>query len=113
MRTIVLPFAAWLGVLQAFVPPNATGFGFETVARLVALASVLGSLTVMIYRLGVWRQEMENTKSNVTVGIERIERRLEAIDHTLTVLAEFRTVIEKWQSRTERRLHRLETEDVP
>jgi hypothetical protein len=47
------------------------------------------------------------------MGIDRIERRLEAIDHTLTVLAEFRTVIEKWQSRTERRLHRLETEDSP
>src|SRR5215467_1487623 len=81
MRTIVLPSAAWLGVLQAFVAPSATGF--ETVARLIALASVLGSLTVMIYRLGVWRQEMENTKSNVNVGIERIERRLEAIERRL------------------------------
>jgi hypothetical protein len=111
MRTIVLPFAAWLGVLQAFVPPATSGFGVETVARLVALASVLGSLTVMIYRLGVWRQEMENTKSNVYVGIERIERRLEAIDRALTTVGEFRTDIEKWQTRTERRLHRLETED--
>jgi len=112
MRTIVLPSAAWLGVLQAFVAPSAAGFGFETVARLVALASVLGSLTVMIYRLGVWRQEMENTKSNVNVGIERIERRLEAIDNTLTMVAEFRAVIDKWQTRTERRLHRLETEET-
>ncbi len=88
MRTILLPSAAWLGVLQAFVSPSATGFGFETVARLVALASVLGSLTVMIYRLGVWRQEMENTKSNVTMGIERIERRLEAIERRLDSLEE-------------------------
>src|SRR5215467_7977699 len=111
MRTIVLPFAAWLGVLQAFVPPGSAGFGFETVARLVALASVLGSLTVMIYRLGVWRQEMENTKSNVNVGIERIERRLEAIDRTLATVGEFRADIVKWQTRTERRLHRLETEE--
>ena len=68
----LLPSAAWLGVLQAFVSPSATGFGFETVARPRRLASVLG-LTVMIYRLA-WRQEMENTKSNVTTGIERIER---------------------------------------
>jgi hypothetical protein len=83
MRTILLPSAAWLGVLQAFVAPSATGFGFETVARLVALASVLGSLTVMIYRLGVWRQEMENTKSNVTLGIDRIERRLKAIERRM------------------------------
>ena len=83
MRTIVLPSAAWLGVLQAFVPPSAAGFGFETVARLVALASVLGSLTVMIYRLGVWRQEMENTKSNITTGIDRIERRLKAIERRM------------------------------
>jgi hypothetical protein len=111
MRAIVLPFAAWIGVLQAFVPPATSGFGFETVARLVALASVLGSLTVMIYRLGVWRQEMENTKSNVHVGIERIERRLEAIDRTLTMAAEQRGQFERWQVRTERRLHRLETED--
>ena len=88
MRTILLPSAAWLGVLQVFVSPSATGFGFETVARLVALASVLGSLTVMIYRLGVWRQEMENTKSNVTMGIERIERRLEAIERRLSSLEE-------------------------
>ena len=88
MRTILLPSAAWLGVLQAFVSPSAAGFGFETVARLVALASVLGSLTVMIYRLGVWRQEMENTKSNVTLGIERIERRLGAIERRLDSLEE-------------------------
>ena len=111
MRTILLPSAAWLGVLQAFVPQSGASFGYETVARLVALASVLGSLTVMIYRLGVWRQEMENTKSNVNMGIERIDRRLETIDQTLTLVAEFRAVLEKWQARTERRLRRLETED--
>ena len=84
MRTIVLPSAAWLGVLQAFVP-GTPGFGLETVARLVALASVCGTLTVMIYRLGVWRQEMEHTKSSVTAGIERIERRLDAIERRLEV----------------------------
>lgn len=112
MRTIVLPSAAWLGVLQAFVSPGVSGFGFEAVARLVALASVLGTLTVMIYRLGVWRQEMENTKGNVSVGIERIERRLEAIDRTLASAADQHAQYERWQLRTELRLHALEVESL-
>ena len=86
MRTIVLPSAAWLGVLQAFAPSNTAGFGLETVARLVALASVCGTLSVMIYRLGVWRQEMEHTKSIVMAGIERIERRLDALERKLNRL---------------------------
>jgi hypothetical protein len=110
MRAIVLPFAAWLGVLQAFVPLTAPGFGFETIARLVVWAGALGSLTVGIYRLGVWRQDMENTKNNVHAVIERIERQLEAFVRTLTAAAEQRAQFEKWQVRTERRLHRLETE---
>ena len=112
MRTIVLPSAAWLGVLQAFVPPGTYGLGFETISRLVAIASVFGTLTVMIYRLGVWHQEMANTKNSVGSGIERIERRLEAIDNALTLANEFRVDVERWQVRMELRLHRLETQEV-
>jgi len=40
----------------------------------------------MIYRLGVWRQEMEHTKSIVMAGIERIERRLDALERKLNRL---------------------------
>jgi hypothetical protein len=87
--------------------------------RLISAASVLGSLTVLVYRLGVWRQEMENTKHNVgaevkahrdesAANFDRLERRLEAIDHLISVAAEHRVRATRWQSRTERRLARLE-----
>ena len=68
-------------------PPSSVD---ETV-RFVGIASVLGSLTVLVYRLGVWRQEMENTRHNVgeqvtafraemTAGFERVERRLDRLE---------------------------------
>lgn len=110
MRTIVLPSAAWLGVLQAFVPASAWGSGFETVSRLVASAIAFGTLTVMIYRLGVRHQDMVNAKDAVAAGIERIERRLEAFDHLVSMVHEYREQLEKWKALVERRLHRLETE---
>jgi hypothetical protein len=112
VRALILPSAAWLGILQAFVPPSPSGFyAVSTVSGLVATAIAFGTLTVMIYRLGVWHQVMASTKDNVSAGIERIERHLEAIDHALTMLIEYRQELEKWQSLIERRLHRLETED--
>jgi septal ring factor EnvC (AmiA/AmiB activator) len=83
------------------------------------VASLLGTLTVLIYRLGVWRQEMENTRNNVAAEVkahreesatnfDRIERRLEAIDHMVAAAAEDRARFERRQSRAERRLDRLE-----
>jgi hypothetical protein len=76
----------------------------------------------LIYRLGVWRQEMENTRSNVAAEVkahreessanfDRIDRRLEAIDHVLARSSENRQRNARWKSRTERRIERLEERD--
>lgn len=125
-RNAMLSFAMWLGVLQSVLPVHESqpaGTSLVSIAQLVGFASVLGSLTVLVYRLGIWRQEMENTKHNVgaevkahrdesAVNFDRIERRLEAIDHLITVAAEQRIRAARWQSRVERRLARLEVVDA-
>ena len=120
MRAVVLPmllpFAAWLSALQALSGAVPT---LDGSARLAGIAGVLGTLTVLVYRLGVWRQEMEYTKHSVTaevkahreesaVNFERLEQRLEAIDHIVSVAADYRLRTSRWQARTERRLERLE-----
>jgi hypothetical protein len=89
--------ASWLGVVQA-VPAALVGDG---TARTFGVASILGTLTVLVYRLGVWRQEMENTKHNVGAEVKahrdesaanfaRIERLLEGISKRMSRLAEGR-----------------------
>jgi hypothetical protein len=116
MRGLLLPYIAWLGALKSVGP---TGYGLDDTARLFAIAGVLGTLTVLVYRLGVWRQEMENTKQNIASEVkahreeaaayfDRMERRLEAIDHLITVAAEQRLRVARWKSRTDQRLDRLE-----
>lgn len=91
MRNVALPFLAWAGVLQSISPPGST---IDSAIRLVGLASVLGTLTVLVYRLGVWRQEMEHAKHNVGVQLQshrsessasfgRLERRLDSIERRL------------------------------
>jgi hypothetical protein len=120
MRTafsaLLLPFAAWFGALQSVA---AKASNIDDTIRFVGLASVLGTLTVLIYRLGIWRQEMENTKHNIgaevkayreesTANFDRLERRLEAIDHMIGMTTEQRARVAKWQARTDRRLERLE-----
>lgn len=84
MRHAILPFAGWLAALQSVAPVNTTA---DTIARLIGIAGVLGTLTVLVYRLGVWRQEMENTKNNVGVHVNaclaRIEQRLERLEDTV------------------------------
>jgi len=116
MRSILLPIAAWLGALQAVIPRPTS---LDQAAQLIGFASVLGTLTVLVYRLGVWRQEMENTRNNVgaevkahreesSTNFDRIERRLEGIDHLVSTLVEQRARTARWQTRAERRLDRLE-----
>ena len=115
MRLFILPYAAWMGALPLALP---TGEASD-VPRLIATAGVLGTLTVLVYRLGVWRQEMENTRSNVgaevkshreesTQNFARMERQLEALDHMITDYMEFKQKAARWRHRTERRLERLE-----
>jgi hypothetical protein len=118
MRAIILPVAAWAGVLQTVhAPPAVVG----DPAYLIGLATVLGSATVLVYRLGVWRQEMENTRNNVgaelkgyreetSANFERMGRRLESIDHLIAELSQLRLRMTRWQARNEKRLERLEEE---
>ncbi len=116
IRNALLSAVVWAGALRSW--PEA-GVSADGLAQLAAVAGVLGTLTVLIYRLGVWRQEMENTRNNVgaevrahreesTANFHRMERRLEAIDHLLGIAADQRARSVKWQSRTDRRLDRLE-----
>jgi hypothetical protein len=116
VTAMLFPSAAWFGTFEALGGPVGT---MEGTARLAGIAGVLGTLTVLIYRLGVWRQEMEYTKHTVgaevrahreesTANFERLERRLEAIDHLVTAANEYRLRTSRWQARTERRLERLE-----
>jgi hypothetical protein len=124
MRNALLSCIAWLGALQSVAPSPPPALSLESTARLVGIASLLGTLTVLVYRLGVWRQEMESTKQNIgaevkahrgesAVNFDRIERRLEAIDHLLAASAEHRVRLARWKSRTERRLERLEHSEAP
>ena len=112
---LLLPFTAWLAALQALH----LGTTLEQSGRVIGLAGLLGTLTVLIYRLGVWRQEMENTKYNVgaelksyrqesSINFERIERRLEALDHLVTAASAYGQRAARWQSRTDQRLERVE-----
>jgi hypothetical protein len=104
MKILILPYAAWMGVLSLVTPLGVA----SDVPRIIATAGVLGSLTVLIYRLGVWRQEMENTKTNVGETLARIERRLDATDHVLTDYMDSKPKARRWRRQTERRLERLE-----
>ena len=60
MRVGVLLVAAWAGALRALQSAGVTAGAasdIDQIARLIGLASVLGTLTVLVYRLGVWRQD--------------------------------------------------------
>jgi hypothetical protein len=119
MKSTLLSSIAWLGALQSWGAPM---WSVETAARWFAIAGVLGTLTVLIYRLGVWRQELEHTKDTVAAEVKahreesianfgRIERRFDAIDHLLAMASEQRARTSRWQARAERRLDRLEHKD--
>jgi hypothetical protein len=120
VKSALLSIAGWAGVLQA--AGTATPFT-ETWLRLVGAAGVLGTLTVLVYRLGVWRQEMEHTKQNVVgevkayrddsaAAFERIELRLTAIDHLFEEAIERWRRVERWQQRVEKRIDWLERNEV-
>lgn len=116
MRHALLSWVAWFSALQAIHSPF--GFG-DDAGRIVGMAGVLGTLTVLVYRLGVWRQQMENARDAVGADVkalreesganfDRISRRLDAIDHLLSVAADHRARADRRQLRTERRLDRIE-----
>ena len=110
MRHLALMTAAWAGVLQVVEQPPVASV--DSVGKLIGIASVLGTLTVLVYRLGVWRQEMENTKrsavAQVKASSELTDRRLDAIDHLLADAMDRAERVQRWQTRIERRVERLE-----
>ncbi len=93
MRNLIIPFAIWLGVLQ-LPPASQQPISLAATGTLIAVAAGLAGLSVSIYRLGVWRQEMHNTRDNISADIaryrdelktqfEQIFRRFTAIDQRL------------------------------
>ena len=117
MRGMFMSFVVWLGVLQVSPSPlSATG-----AAQVLGAAGALASLTVMVYRLGVWRQEMYNTKHDVGAEVaryreessrsfERLERRFIAIDHFVAAANEQRVATERWRARVDAQLEGLDRE---
>ena len=112
MKALALPFALWLGALQATLP-NQGG------TELLSTALALASLTVLVYRLGVWRQEMLNTKHNIAAEIAeyrresseqflRLEKRFIAIERFIESAIEQRVAIERWQSRVDTTLEAID-----
>ena len=112
MKGLFISFAIWLGVLQIPAPPPVS---LADVAELLGAAGTLAGLTVMVYRLGVWRQEMYNTKHDVGAEIARyreessrdfarIAQRLDVFDQVVAAANEYRLDTERWQGRVDTRL---------
>jgi hypothetical protein len=112
MRALVLPFALWIGALQVVLPGQGN-------TELLSSAVALASLTVLVYRLGVWRQEMVNTKHNIgaeiaryreesTEHFNRLERRFGAIERFIDAATEHRVGIERWQGRVDTTLEAID-----
>ena len=105
MRAVILPLAVWIGALQVGLPNQS---GAESLSAAVALAGI----TVMVYRLGVWRQEMVNTKHNIAAEIaqyrresaeqyRRLEQRFTAVEKFIEAATQQRIGIERWQGRVD------------
>jgi len=83
--------------------------------ELIGVAGGLAGLTVMVYRLGVWRQEMYNTKHDVGAEVaryreessrdfSRLEQRFTAFDQYIAAASEQRVTTERWQVRVDTRI---------
>ena len=117
MRGMLYSFIVWIGILQ--VPMAPLSQPLASAAQLLGVAGALASLTIMVYRLGVWRQEMYNTKHDVGAEVaryreessrsfERLERRFIAIDHFVAAANEQRVATERWRARVDARLDGLD-----
>ena len=112
MRALILPFALWVGALQTVMPNQGN-------TEILSAAVALASLTVLVYRLGVWRQEMLNTKHNVGAEVARyrqesaaqftrLENRFSAIERFIDASTEHRVSIERWQGRVDTTLDAID-----
>ena len=89
---------------------------------LTALAVISGTASVLmlVYRLGVWRQKMNDLEQNIAAevarqgsdaarGFARLEERLSTVDRFITSSTEHRVETERWQSRIDTTLSGMET----
>ena len=113
MRPLIIPFAIWLGVLQSPLEPA------HNLTTVLTTASALAGLTVLVYRLGVWRAEMQHTKHNVGAELVRfreesradfgrLDRRFTSIEQFIAQATEQRVASERWQARVESGLTSLD-----
>ena len=75
MRPLLIPFSFWLLVLQVPYPPSEI-HGLAGIGEFLSLAAALAAFTVAVYRLGVWRQEMHNTKHTIDSEVARYREEL-------------------------------------
>ena len=112
MRALILPFAIWVGALQVMLPNPGN-------AELYSAAGALASITVLVYRLGVWRQEMVNTKHNVGAEVARhreesaqqfarLEHRFSAVERFIEAATEHRVGVERWQGHVDTTLEAID-----
>lgn len=115
MRNAMLSFAGWTAAVQAVdgVPR------LSQIGHVLSIAGQLTVLTIAVYRLGRWHQAMEHTRSDVSAAVKRIEavvndrldrteRRIDGLDHVVTIAAEERVKDARRHSKFDRRLLRLE-----
>jgi hypothetical protein len=106
---VLIPFALWLGALQLPLPDRLAP---EGATAMLTTAATLAGLTVLVYRLGVWREEMHNTKHNVGAEIARyreetnqhfarFDRRFDSIDRHIAAATEQRVASERWRARVD------------
>jgi hypothetical protein len=112
MRAVLYPFTIYFGALEALAPAQSN-------AELLTVAAALASLTVLVYRLGVWRQEMLNLKNNVgaevgryreeTVGrFTRLEHRFTAVERFMGLESRYRVSNDRWQTRVDTKLEAID-----
>jgi hypothetical protein len=105
MRLLMLSFSLYAGVAQSTLV-------VDSVPKILGFALSLSAMTGLAYKLGVWRQEMENMKHNVAqeivrqhertaVEFRRLDARLGAIEKFIESAIEQRVAIERWQSRVD------------
>ena len=112
MRTLLPVTALVAGILSQTPGPSSV---MQSTSALLSIASTLAGLSILVYRLGVWRAEMQNTKHSVGAevaryreesreGFARLERRFEALDQVVVTLNEQRIAVERLQARTDTEL---------
>ena len=102
-------YSFWLSAFQVLTPELPQP---DSPSSLLAAALTLAGLAVMVYRLGVWREEVANTtralgaelargRDDNTLNFANINRRLDTIDQANAATTEHRVAVERWQARAD------------